>query len=54
MDGPDICRTLITNQGSMDKNFEVFDFHRIFVGDAPLTFLLEIVVCQSECKINKP
>src|SRR5689334_11916681 len=43
VDGPDICRTLITNQGSMDKNFEVFDFHRIFVGDAPLTFLLEIV-----------
>lgn len=27
----------------MDKTFEVFDLHRIFVGDAPLTFLLEIV-----------
>jgi uncharacterized membrane protein YcaP (DUF421 family) len=27
----------------MDKNFEVFDFHRIFFGDAPFLFLLEIV-----------
>lgn len=27
----------------MDKSFEVFDFQRIFIGDAPLLFLLEIV-----------
>lgn len=27
----------------MDSTFQVFDFHRIFVGDAPLTYLLEIV-----------
>jgi uncharacterized membrane protein YcaP (DUF421 family) len=27
----------------MDSTFRVFDFHRIFVGDAPLSFLLEIV-----------
>lgn len=27
----------------MDSTFRVFDFHRIFVGDAPLTFLLEII-----------
>lgn len=27
----------------MDSTFRVFDFHRIFIGDAPLIFLLEIV-----------
>jgi uncharacterized membrane protein YcaP (DUF421 family) len=27
----------------MDKSFHVFDLHRMFVGDAPLTYLLEIV-----------
>jgi uncharacterized membrane protein YcaP (DUF421 family) len=27
----------------MDKNFHVFDFHRIFLGDLPIYFLLEIV-----------
>lgn len=27
----------------MDENFKVFDFHRIFFGDAPVLFLLEIV-----------
>ncbi|MDZ4705439.1 MAG: DUF421 domain-containing protein [Saprospiraceae bacterium] len=27
----------------MDKSFEIFDFHRIFIGDAPLAFLLEII-----------
>jgi len=27
----------------MDEQFEVFDFHRIFIGDAPPLFLLEIV-----------
>ena len=27
----------------MDSTFKVFDFHRIFIGDAPLLFLLEIV-----------
>ncbi len=27
----------------MDGSFKVFDFHRIFLGDAPLLFLLEIV-----------
>ena len=27
----------------MDKSFEVFDFHRIFLGDAPPLFLLEII-----------
>ena len=27
----------------MDKSFEVFDLHRIFLGDAPPLFLLEIV-----------
>ena len=27
----------------MDSTFKVFDFHRIFLGDAPLMFLLEIV-----------
>jgi uncharacterized membrane protein YcaP (DUF421 family) len=27
----------------MDKNFEVFDFHRMFIGDLPVYFLLEIV-----------
>ena len=27
----------------MDKNFHVFDFHRIFIGDLPIYFLLEIV-----------
>lgn len=27
----------------MDKDFHVFDFHRIFIGDTPLTFLLEII-----------
>ena len=27
----------------MDKSFEVFDFHRIFIGDTPPIFLLEIV-----------
>ena len=27
----------------MDNSFEVFDFHRIFIGDAPLTYLLEII-----------
>jgi len=28
----------------MNKDFEVFDFHRIFIGDTPLIFLLEIVL----------
>ena len=27
----------------MEENFRVFDFHRIFVGDAPAAFLLEII-----------
>lgn len=27
----------------MDSTFKVFDFHRIFVGEAPPIFLLEIV-----------
>jgi len=27
----------------MQENFRVFDFHRMFLGDAPLTFLLEII-----------
>jgi len=27
----------------MDESFKPFDFHRIFLGDAPLLFLLEIV-----------
>lgn len=27
----------------MDKDFQVFDFHRIFIGDAPPVFFLEIV-----------
>jgi uncharacterized membrane protein YcaP (DUF421 family) len=27
----------------MDDTFKPFDFHRIFLGDAPLLFLLEIV-----------
>jgi uncharacterized membrane protein YcaP (DUF421 family) len=27
----------------MDKNFKVFDFHRIFIGSAPPMFFLEIV-----------
>jgi uncharacterized membrane protein YcaP (DUF421 family) len=27
----------------MDDSFKAFDFHRIFLGDAPLLFLLEIV-----------
>ena len=27
----------------MEENFRVFDFHRIFIGDAPTAFLLEIV-----------
>lgn len=27
----------------MDSSFKVFDFHRIFLGDAPTLFLLEIV-----------
>lgn len=27
----------------MDNTFRVFDFHRIFIGDAPLSFLMEIV-----------
>ena len=27
----------------MDQSFEVFDFHRIFLGDAPILFLAEIV-----------
>jgi len=27
----------------MEENFRVFDFHRIFVGDAPAMFLLEII-----------
>ena len=27
----------------MTPDFQVFDFHRIFIGNAPLTFLLEIV-----------
>lgn len=27
----------------MDNSFEVFDFHRIFLGDAPPLFLLEII-----------
>jgi uncharacterized membrane protein YcaP (DUF421 family) len=27
----------------MDSTFRVFDFHRIFVGDAPLSYLMEIV-----------
>lgn len=28
----------------MDATFKVFDLHRIFIGDLPLTFLLEIVL----------
>lgn len=27
----------------MEQDFEVFDFHRIFIGDAPATYLLEII-----------
>lgn len=27
----------------MDEGFKVFDFYRIFIGEAPLTYLLEIV-----------
>ncbi len=27
----------------MDKSFEIFDLHRIFIGDAPIAFLLEII-----------
>ena len=27
----------------MNTDFKVFDFHRIFIGDAPLVFLLEII-----------
>jgi uncharacterized membrane protein YcaP (DUF421 family) len=27
----------------MDKDFHVFDFHRIFIGDLPISFMLEIV-----------
>lgn len=27
----------------MDQDFQVFDFYRIFIGDAPITYLLEII-----------